>query len=268
MQIGCDDVGCGEPVLLLHSSCSSKRQWHPIIKSLRDSFRIVAPDLLGYGDTDFPANPETFSIDDEVMLVESLLDKIETEIHVVGHSYGGVVALAVAMKFPERIRSLVLHEPVVFQLTRTEGLGCVAREIMDLSLVLQNKINNGRYVDAARVFLDYWQGEGSWVALPSRVQNELSRVISKLPLEFRAIFETPYLLKEYAQLKQPILVSAGTVGTPTAQKITKVLAEGIGSKKLRSLEKVGHLAPITHPSMMHSLILDHLKANPIAGFRK
>ena len=133
---------------------------------------------------------------------------------------------------------------------------------------LQNKINNGRYVDAARVFLDYWQGEGSWVALPSRVQNELSRVISKLPLEFRAIFETPYLLKDYAMLKQSILVSAGTVGTPTAQKITKVFAEGVGSKILRSLVGVGHLAPITHPSMMNSLILEHLKANPIADFRK
>ena len=268
MRIGFDDVGCGEPVLLLHSSCSSKRQWHPIIKSLRDSYRIVAPDLLGYGDTDFPADPETFSIDDEVMLVESLLDKVETKIHVVGHSYGGVVALAVAMKFPERIRSLILHEPVVFQLTRTEGLGYIGQEIRDLSLVLQKEINDGRHTDAARVFFDYWQGEGSWGVLPSRVKNELSRVISKLPLEFRAIFETPYLLKDYAMLKQSILVSAGTVGTPTAQKITKVFAEGVGSKILRSLVGVGHLAPITHPSMMNSLILEHLKANPIADFRK
>ena len=119
-QIGLRVEGRGPPIVLLHSSMSSKSQWRELIESLRDRYRLIAIDLLGYGESAMPSSCERYSLRDEVRLVESVLARElqpGEQFHLIGHSYGGMVALQLAAQAQsQRVRSLSLFEPIAFHL--------------------------------------------------------------------------------------------------------------------------------------------------------
>src|SRR5215813_13052916 len=113
-------AGLATPVLLLHGSASSSVMWTPVIHALKARFRLIAPDLIGYGRTDSWPEGYVFSLDDELRLIEPLIEHLPGGVHVVAHSYGGVVALALARAGRVGIRSLTLIEPVAFHMVRSD----------------------------------------------------------------------------------------------------------------------------------------------------
>ena len=263
MPVGLDDLGAGEPVILLHSSCHSRRQWRRLVADLGGRYRTLAVDLSGYGETGFPANPETFSVEDEVRLVELLLDRVAGPVHLVGHSYGGVVALAAALQHPVRVRSLAVHEPVVFQLAETGPLAHVGAEIRQMVEALAERIEAGAPAEAVRHFIDYWRGSGTWAALPGKGRRETARVIPKLPVELRAILRSPYRLADYRAIRCPVRLTAGTAGRQAARQVTAMLAQAFGERTLQLIPGAGHMAPATHPQLVNPIIAAHLAANPM-----
>src|SRR4030095_9545671 len=92
--------------------------WRELIESLRDRYRLIAIDLLGYGESSMPG--DRYSLGDEVRLVETVLERElqpGEHFHLIGHSYGGIVALQLAAQDgPQRVRSLSLFEPIAFHL--------------------------------------------------------------------------------------------------------------------------------------------------------
>jgi pimeloyl-ACP methyl ester carboxylesterase len=98
--------GTGIPVLFLHGFCEDARIWNRIIPGLESDYRLIVPDLPGFGSSEVLSS----GLDGwagEVLRLLSFLG-IEDAVHVVGHSMGGYVALALAEKFPGRVRSLTL----------------------------------------------------------------------------------------------------------------------------------------------------------------
>ena len=251
MRIGLDDTGRGEPVVLLHSSCSSRRQWRRLVAELAGRYRTLALDLHGYGETSWPADPETFGIDDEVALVEHVLDRVAGPAHLVGHSYGGVVALATALRHPQRVRSLALHEPVVFQLALAGPLAAVGAEITRMVELLAERVEAGAPAAAAEHFIDYWRGAGTWAALPEKGRQAAARVIPKLPVELRAMLRSPYTLRDYGTIRSPVCLMAGTVGRAAARRVAELLATVLPDGSLQLVvagHMAGHMAPVTHRS--------------------
>ncbi len=104
--------GVGAPVLLLHGSgagVSAWANWRGLIPVLSENFRVIAPDLVGFGYTTLP-DPVRFEIFDTwIDQILSLLDGLGIEkVHVVGNSFGGGLALHLATRFPERLDRIVL----------------------------------------------------------------------------------------------------------------------------------------------------------------
>jgi pimeloyl-ACP methyl ester carboxylesterase len=100
----------GPVVMLVHSSVSGARQWRRLMGDLKDQFRVRAVNLFGYGNT--PAWPaETIqSLDDQARLVEAALPDNADEVYLVGHSFGGSVAMKAAARLEGRVARLVLLE--------------------------------------------------------------------------------------------------------------------------------------------------------------
>src|SRR5262245_10636432 len=110
-------AGAGETVLLLHSSAASGGQWRSLAQRLQTRYRVIAPDLHGYGQSDQAPLPAEPGLADAAALVEAVLAREAAgRIHLVGHSYGGAVALRFAADRAERLLSLTLIEPVSFHL--------------------------------------------------------------------------------------------------------------------------------------------------------
>src|SRR6185369_2492487 len=109
--------------------------------------------------------------------------------HLVGHSYGGAVALRFCHRSPERIRSLTVFEPVSFHLLGLADPGL--QPVFSLMEELGRLLAADRRVDAAATFLDYWSGTGSFAQYPTRVQQDFARRTPKLALDFQALTGTP-----------------------------------------------------------------------------
>ena len=119
--ISYEDYGSGPVVMLLHGSPGNSKAWLRVGKRLADRYRVIAPDLPGYGATtpQVPgAAPDTaFAVD----LIKALASSVGSPAVLAGHSYGGVVALAAALGQRVPIGALVLFEPVALRVLSAVG---------------------------------------------------------------------------------------------------------------------------------------------------
>ncbi|MNY89642.1 2-hydroxymuconate semialdehyde hydrolase [compost metagenome] len=122
------DVGTGEPILLLHGSgpgVSAWANWRLTIQALQDQYHLIAPDLAGFGYSQFPENMQ-FSRENWLKQIIDFLDAIGLEkVNVIGNSFGGSMALALAIHHPERVNKLVLMGSVGVPFELTAGLDAV-----------------------------------------------------------------------------------------------------------------------------------------------
>jgi len=104
-----EQAGSGEPVVLIHGFGASTYSWRKVMPALAASHRVVAIDLNGFGYTQRPASRASYTREAQARLVLGTLDALGIDrAHVVGHSYGGGLALYLASRHPERFRTLVL----------------------------------------------------------------------------------------------------------------------------------------------------------------
>lgn len=143
--------GSGQPVVLLHSTGASGAQWRALVERLGAGFHVLAPDLCGYGSTTGWSGRGAFGLAHEAALVGALLERLDEPAHLVGHSYGGAVALHIARTQGERLRSLTLFEPVAFHLLRAGDANDEAalREISEVAAVVVRSLACGDYAEGA-----------------------------------------------------------------------------------------------------------------------
>ena len=119
-----EDHGAGEPVLLVHGFGSSAYSWRRVMADLERDFRVLAVDLAGFGFTERPREKTAYTRYAQGELLVDLMDRLGIDrVHLVGHSYGGAVAAALAVRSPERIETLTLLNaagPIYPQLRRSE----------------------------------------------------------------------------------------------------------------------------------------------------
>lgn len=247
--------------MLLHCTGGSGSQWHDIAETLQPRFQIVAPDLCGYGETPHWPGSRAFSLADEVTLLATLIDKLARPVHVVGHSYGGAVALALARQFPDRVKSLTVIEPAAFHLLigGDDADEQAFDEIRAIAAAISEAVICGDYVRGARQFVDYWSGEGAWAALSAPRRDALVMRIGKVALDFWAALNEPTRLDDFTRLKIPTLVLRGSRSPLPPRRICWRLAGRLPDAELRTIDGAGHMLPITHVHEVGQLILRHLE---------
>src|SRR5450759_958606 len=113
--------GTGDTVVLIHSSVSGNRQWRALVDALKERFRVIAINLFGYGQTTPWLDARLQTLSDQAGLVLTLCEQTQSPIHIVGHSFGGSVALKAATMLGPRVGRLVLLEPNPFYLLKQHG---------------------------------------------------------------------------------------------------------------------------------------------------
>jgi 2-hydroxymuconate-semialdehyde hydrolase len=119
------DLGNGYPVVLLHGSgpgVTAWANWNKVFPILKEKYRVIAPDLAGFGFTEREENP-VFSMNNWVTQTKELFDALNIEkANLVGNSFGGALALSMAIKYPERVNKLVLMGSMGVSFPITYGL--------------------------------------------------------------------------------------------------------------------------------------------------
>jgi pimeloyl-ACP methyl ester carboxylesterase len=237
-------------VICLHSSASSPRQWLPLAQRLAGSHRVVAPGLIGYSDGPPWSGERPLSLDEEAAWIERWLDGAGAPVHLIGHSYGGAVALKVAQRRPDRVRSLVVYEPVLFRLLTGDAL----TEIVGLAGATEQACQAGDPAGAARTFVDYWSGQGTWRRMSPAQQGGVTQRMHKVVAEFHAMFADGTPASSYARLSMPILFLSGTLTRTPITRIARVVQNFLPGASRIEMPGLGHMGPITHPDAVNALI--------------
>jgi pimeloyl-ACP methyl ester carboxylesterase len=251
-----------EPVFLLHCSGSSGAQWRALGEKLAGRYRVLAPDLIGYGSAAPWAGRAEFNLAQEAALIRSMIGLLEEPVHLVGHSYGGAVALHIARTRPELLRSLTLVEPSAFHLLRggDEVDRAALREISEVAAYAKAMLASGDYLRALGRFVDYWSGPGSWAAMPGDKREQLAPQLHKIALDFHALLNEPADLEHVRGIELPTLVLQGGLTTPPARCVCRRLREALPAAQFHVVQGAGHMLPVTHRDEVNRLIAAHLDA--------
>jgi len=252
------EAGAGEPIVLLHCSSGSSGAWAPVMNHLGQDYRILAPDLLGYGRTAPWPRDAPLAPDAELGVVEALLDVAGRPAHVVGHSYGGTVALRAARRFPRQVASLALIEPVAFHLLRRADEPDGWREIAALAERHLALVGEGRDAAAAEAFVTYWTGPKAWQQMPDTARDSAVRSAVKVAAEWRLMFASEDDLDAIAGIKAPtLLICGGRTRTP-ARRVVDILRQALPHARHHEIAGAGHMSPLTHPACIVDAIRRHV----------
>jgi pimeloyl-ACP methyl ester carboxylesterase len=251
------EAGAGEAILLLHCSAGTSGAWMPIIGHLGPGFRALAPDLLGYGRNDPWRRGAALHPDDELGVVEALLDMAGRPVHLVGHSYGGTVALSTAGRHPQRVASLTLIEPVAFHLLRHADEPDGWREIAALAECHLALVGAGRDAEAAEAFTTYWMGHLAWQQMAEAARDSVVRTMPKVAAEWQLMFAAENDLEAIARINAPTLLVCGARTRSPARRVVDVLRSALPGARYVEIGGAGHMNPFTHPAAVADAIRRH-----------
>jgi pimeloyl-ACP methyl ester carboxylesterase len=255
------DRGAGDPVVLVHCSASSGKAWASLIEVIGGDFRVLVPDQWGCGFSDPWIGEEAFTLADEAGPIIELIEQAGRPIHLVGHSYGGGVALHIAHHCPDLIESLVLIEPSAFQLLRrgSDTERERFREIHELASALGRALTTGSYWEGMQRFVDYWGGGSVWSTMTRETRITMSKRLSKVVLDFRALFEEPSTIADFRSLPFPVLMICGDLSPAPSRRIVDLLSAAIPRAQIVRIPGAGHMSPRSHSLAVNAVIAAHLK---------
>lgn len=252
-----DTGGDGPPVILLHSSAASSRQWAALVSELAGEFRMIATDLIGYGQSAPWAGTGELRLSDEAHMVHDFIDMLGRPAHLVGHSYGGAVALHTALEARENVLSLGLYEPVSFFVLDEADPALI--EMKDIAQQVKKHIDADDNAAAMGCFVDYWNGPGTWQAIRAETRDALTAVTPKLMHDFFAIMNETTTHDALAGLDIPATVFCGTKTRAPSAAVARVLGKLLPQAELKLIDGAAHMSPVMQPELVNPHITAHLR---------
>ena len=242
------DEGAGSPLLLIHGFTGTANGWTPIAEALAQDRRVIRVDLLGHGLSSSPADASRYSLpraaDDLLAFLDNLGVK---DVSVAGYSFGGRVALHLALAAPKRVRALILEStsPGIAEASERK-----ARRASDEALA--QKLEK----EGIESFVDHWERIPLFATqerLPADVRDAVrSERLRQSPtglansLRGAGAGAQEYLLPRFAELTMPVLVIAGSLDEKYC-RIASDMHAALPSSRLRIVEDAGHNVHLEKP---------------------
>lgn len=249
--------GTGEIVLLLHSAGNTGAQWTGLGDALGGGFRLLAPDLYDCGATSAWTQDREMGYDDVAHLLSTLLQQ-NGPLHVVGHSFGGGVALRLAAAHPECLSTLTLIEPGAYQLLQEAGRDDLWLDFQMVMEDFRRAVAEGDSDAAWALFFDaYCSHVGPWRALPETTRQAIQK---KTPVQLRvygAQASNPTRLSNIRRLACPTLVIYGQKSQEPERVVCELIAANAPLGRIAEVPEAGHMAPLTHAQEVAGLLRAH-----------
>lgn len=249
------EAGSGPGVVCIHSNASSSAQWRGLMDLLANSNRVFAPDSYGSGKSpDWPSDRE-ISLQNEVSFIEPVLEIAGTPLTLVGHSYGAAVALIAALNNPNRVRALAVYEPTLFAVVDEQGPPPNGADgIRHAVSAAGVALDRGDKDAAAKHFIDFWMGGGSWAATPAQRKPGIADSVVNVRRWAHALFTEQTPVEAFAALDLPVLYMLGGSSPESAHAVARVLIPKLPRVRVVELAGLGHMAPVTHPEVINAEI--------------
>jgi pimeloyl-ACP methyl ester carboxylesterase len=236
-RIGYRRLGAGPPVVVLHGALGSWQSWLAVAERLADRLEFLLVDRRGRGASGAGTPPHSLAA--EVDDARAVLAAAGEGAAVVGHSFGGAVALELARTArPDQITRLVLYEPGV----RVSGL-IPARQVERMDELIERD-RPKQALELAMVQLD---AAGLVRAAGATAPDTLREIAWTLPREIRAVDALGSDLARYATIALPTLLLVGRSSPRRQQDNCEALARALPHARLVPLDGLGHVAHNADP---------------------
>lgn len=259
----------GETILLLHAGGTSSAHWRKVAPLLDGDVRLIAPDLIGFGETDSWRGDRELTHDDQADLVAGLLDHLDVgPVHVVGHSYGGATSTRLALRYPELLKGLVLIEPVLTPLLHQSGDSALFQSTRILACAFITDAEAGRFEAAWRRFIDNHNGDGTWNGLSETARDRFLAMTMETADAYKSNMNNVTTLTDLMGLAAPTMVVSGEATCKSFRRICAIVRERVPGCADRIIDGAGHMSPLTHPQTVAAVIKGHVEIANWCAMRK
>lgn len=242
-----DDRGDGPAIVFLHGHPFSRAMWAGQLESLSDEFRVVAPDLPGYGES--PPVADTLPMRGFADAVVELLDALGIErATVVGLSMGGLVAMELGLAHPDRVEGLVLAATTAAPLTEEEA---TRRRTAAADIEANGML--GHAVEMLPKLFGPAASRDPTITVPI-VTTMLRTGPAGAAAALRGRAERPDYERLLRYLLPPALVIAGDSDAFSTKEVTDQLVAALPRPEVLILEGVGHLPNLEAPSQFNAAV--------------
>lgn len=253
-----DLLNRSHPILAIHGSASNGGLWHKLAQEHAARRKVYAPDLAGYGEYDSRVSKLDSTLQMRAEPLVQWIQALGDEVHLAAHSFGASVAMEILRVIPERVKSVVFYEPVVPALLRDSGRTEDMSLLGDL-VALSEIVKGTASAVGMESFIDFWSEPQAWQKLSVQVQDKLMELA---PVVYQDFIEA-YLNLAPDAFKQisfqgPIKIILGANANQHARRMANLLIEQFPQTHTEVLKGMGHMGPLTHPSVVHLSIMKHV----------
>ena len=249
----------GDPAVLVHGSLVDHHSWDLVVPGLATALEVVTYDRRGHGESG-PA-PRPHPVRDDAADLAGLLEELDLfPAHVIAHSYGGAVALRLAIDRPEMVRSLSIHEPPFLGLLSADPASAPeAARLLAGARHLQELIRAGQRALAAEQLVEVFSTEpGAWQRLSPAVQQAFVLGTDRWAEEFD---DPEALLPDRAacrELMVPALLTWGSRSPSFIQSIVRGLGALLHNSHVLEIPDAGHVPHLVRPHQYVGLLVTFL----------
>jgi pimeloyl-ACP methyl ester carboxylesterase len=258
-----DVSGAGPTIVLVPGSCSTAAAWRPVIASWKNQFRCVATSLPGYGGTAERRPAGDASIAYAAEAVESVVRRAGGQVHLVGHSFGGLVALAVALRKRVALASLAIVEPPAIELLWERGEQQHYRAFGRMTEAYIAAFRSGN-AEAIATMIDFYGGAGTFASWPPQVRAYAVATTSVNITDWTSAYGFSLSAELLSAIDIPTLVVTGETSHPAMQRICTLISECMNGA-LATVEGAAHFMIATHAGEVGRLLAQHAHGAKVIG---
>ena len=256
-RVDFDEAGAGSTVVLVPGSCSTGAAWRPMLAHWQRGFRCVTTSLLGYGGTAERRTAGDTDISHEAEAIEAVIRRAACPVHLVGHSFGGLTALAVALRRRVPLLSLTIAEAPAAEILRPMG---EYRHYLAFRNMTDNYYLAYYSGDKAAIeqMIDFYGGAGTFSGWPQRLRDYAMETTPVNLLDWASAYGfelTPALL---ATIRIPALVLWGEASHPAAKRANQLLAQCMPNASTAEIAGAAHFMISTHAGEVAGMIAQHV----------
>ena len=192
-------TGQGESLVFIHGSFATDATWKKFVEEFSDSNQCITIKLPGHGGAPEPTDIDKPSEALETEIIESIVKQhCDTPVHLIGHSYGAVVALNLALRANIDIAKLTLFEPVAVWTLTADDYKTVDKFLTDYRSAAQAQESH-----ACKHVIDFWGGNGAYNSLPENIQANMQPMTNNNLRHWQICTHTPFSLADLQQIDAP-----------------------------------------------------------------
>ncbi len=257
VRIAYQEQGAGPALIWVHGGWGDRHDADRIALGLANGHRVITYDRRGHSESERLADQRDVVVahtSDLAALIEAL---DAAPAHLVTNSFGGELALKVALQRPELVASLALHEPNLFGILGPDWAPML-REMQPQIGAIMGELTAGNHEKGARLFMGALMAPGTWDALPEPMQKTFVYNAPTVVTDFGEPTLGSLDVDQLSRLEMPVLLTDGGRSLPWAAAVQRRLAELIPHARRHTYPDAGHFPQVTHPRELVEVVTGFL----------